>query len=264
MFLSDATFWTAVGSVATAAAFIYMIKQNKSVEQQTMAALKQTELAQKTYTYTSGWQEKEKAAELSRFYQEQILPKINYVNVVSAGTGFREMLKHIDNVQMIHFTKEELEKLTYQGITEEIMKRISNPENVSHLMRARLILSEEMRLDIPNDVFNGCKEAMASLLALEYDIVSCTLLNQLEYFCMCFNCGVADGTIVYQFLHQTFFAVVKMLYYLIAAQNQSAKDKYFTHIIKLYTEWLKRDMENEKKQNEVNNEIVEPYCRISK
>ena len=65
-------------------------------------------------------------------------------------------------------------------------------------------------------------------------------LNTLEYFCMYFNSGVADEETVYQSLHQSFLAMVKILYFSIASKNESGKDKYFPNIIEWYNSWTER------------------------
>ena len=57
---------------------------------------------------------------------------------------------------------------------------------------------------------------------------------------MYFNSGVADEETVYQSLHQSFLAMVKILYFSIASKNESGKDKYFTNIIELYNNWADR------------------------
>lgn len=74
-FLTDPTFWQIVGSIATAGALIFTMWQNRYIKEQTAAAIK-------SYEYNCGWQEKEKATELAKFYADQMMPKIGYINVV--------------------------------------------------------------------------------------------------------------------------------------------------------------------------------------
>lgn len=65
-------------------------------------------------------------------------------------------------------------------------------------------------------------------------------LNSMEAICMYFNYGVADESVVYQSLHQSFLATVKLLYVTIAERNLQGKDKYFTNIIQMYNRWNER------------------------
>ena len=81
---------------------------------------------------------------------------------------------------------------------------------------------------------------------------------------MCFTSGVADETIVYQSLHQTFFSTIKMLYYKIAVQNNVTKDKYYTHTIKLYKQWRDRDKQNERQQAAAEEQMTTVHTAIKK
>lgn len=75
-------------------------------------------------------------------------------------------------------------------------------------------------------------------------------LNNLEYFSMSFNTGVADDEVVYQSLHQSFLKMIKMMYFYIAFQNVDGKDKYYTNIIDLFNRWRDRYMEAAKSEVE--------------
>lgn len=74
---------------------------------------------------------------------------------------------------------------------------------------------------------------------IEFSNVVYGTLNNLEYFCMYFNIGIADDLVVYQSIHQSFFDIIKILYFDIALENNEGKDKYYTNIIKLYSKWIK-------------------------
>ena len=248
-FLLDPTCWQTVGSMATAGALIFMIWQNRYIKAQTAAAIK-------SYEYNCGWQEKEKAAELARFYAERMIPKITYINIISAE--YRDLLVQIRDVEMRSFTVTELKSLTSKDICEIIEKRVQNCK-VELFQLARKCLPESMRTSFPET-----QDQNIQFYEMEFDQISSQLLNELEYFSMCFTSGIADETVVYQSLHQTFFSTIKMLYYKIAVQNDVIKDKYYTHTIKLYKLWLERDKKIERQQMENEEKMTTVHKSVKK
>ena len=99
------------------------------------------------------------------------------------------------------------------------------------------------------------KAALLDALWREFfDIVS-NALNDLEFFSMNFISGVADDSIVFPLLHQTYLTLVQLLYYYIAIQNKNEKDKFYTNVIELFEKWRTIDKENEKK---ISNAISRP------
>ena len=75
------------------------------------------------------------------------------------------------------------------------------------------------------------------------------ILNNLEFFAMHFSHEIADESVVYQSLHQTYLEIVYALYYNIAIKNEFRESKYFTNIIELYEKW------NTKDKSEMNDKI---------
>jgi hypothetical protein len=248
-FLTDPTFWQIVGSIATAGALIFTMWQNRYIKEQTAAAIK-------SYEYNCGWQEKEKATELAKFYADQMMPKIGYINVVSAV--YRDLLVEIKDDEMSRFTLSELQSLTSKNIYEGIHERIQKCD-IERFQLARTFLPTNMKAE-----FTEAEDISIALYAVEFEFISSQLLNELEYFSMCFTSGVADETIVYQSLHQTFFSTIKMLYYKIAVQNNVTKDKYYTHTIKLYKQWRDRDKQNERQQAAAEEQMTTVHTAIKK
>ena len=102
---------------------------------------------------------------------------------------------------------------------------------------------------------NGVKTADVSpdeLRSCVMDICS-DILNSLEYFAMNFNTGVADETVVYESLNQTYILVVKYLYRTIAKLNKrAAPTKYYTNVIDLFKKWSARFENNVLKSEKIN------------
>lgn len=73
------------------------------------------------------------------------------------------------------------------------------------------------------------------------------LLNDMEYFSMHFTHGVADESVVYQSLHQTYVECVQLLYYNIAINNKTDGTQYYTNVVELYRIWYEKQRMNREK-----------------
>lgn len=266
-----------VGSIATAVSLVFLIKQTSTL--------------QKTYEYTTDWQCKEKAVELARYYKDCILSNVSYINTVLKGTDALSLLDKIRNGDINMFTRDELTSLVGSQINERIEEKIKNPHNLKAFILVRNHHKEDthkpynandimidrwiqsMRknssancsADI-NNVSNSedndsmSTEQLIDALYLEFqDIISDTL-NNLEYFAMNFITGVADESVVFQSLHQTYLGIVRALYANISFQNANPKDKFYTNIIELYRIWAERDEENSR----LANSLISPSSAVRK
>lgn len=230
----------------------------------------QTLLLRKTYQYNCDWQEKEKAAKLAAEYKDNIIPSMGYISAVLKGTGTMDILKdiHADNIEQ--FNQTELFRLTNGRIIEEVEAVQQRPDTIRillgnrgrfgqvynkklHNINSELIAKWYNTRDNVKDqdgkeikITAGEEAVLLSALWYEYNSVVTDALNNLEYFAMHFVSGIADDTVIFQSLHQTYLSVVQMLYYNIAVQNVYEKDKYYTNVICLYKRWREKDMENER------------------
>lgn len=76
-----------------------------------------------------------------------------------------------------------------------------------------------------------------------------SVVNKLEYFSMNFISGIADESVVYQSLHQSFFGVLSFFYPQICLANDgTGKDKYYTNLINLYNLWKEREERYKKEE----------------
>ena len=239
----------------------------------------QTRTLSRTYKYNCSWQEKEKAAELAYMYKENILPNVNYISAVQKDTGIMELLGNINLDSIATFNQTELFRLTNTDIEKHITEKQYKNENITLLITYRQIFkqicnkkmhdinplliekwiaAEGKEKDKDGKEIKIQDEEKAALLdALWrefFDIVS-NALNDLEFFSMNFISGVADDSIVFPSLHQTYLTLVQLLYYYIAIQNKNEKDKFYTNVIELFEKWRTIDKENEKK---ISNAISRP------
>ena len=82
------------------------------------------------------------------------------------------------------------------------------------------------------------------------------VLNNIEYFAMNFAHGVADDSVVYRSLHQSYIDIMQLLNFNISNLNNSSSDKYYLNVIELYNKWkLQKDKDtNEKKMMDITRE----------
>lgn len=259
----------------------------------------QAYLFKKDYKVRNAVSSTEKAINLSQYYKDNILSNTSYLFSLFRAIGIEEKLRKIDFLQLVEFDEEELGELLSEKDIEEIEEKLNNID-VNLLIRARNLLNNSTKdeyiesnlLSLSQRMLNSIDESAATkvegdvnkfinvkakkvktevLMEMKttlykdefIDVVSNTL-NNMEYFAMHFNHNIADEEVVYQSLHQSYLRLVKMLYYYIAKQNKSGKDKYFTNIIALYTSWNKRYNEKCNQEKMINRSIVHNKKRIKK
>lgn len=60
---------------------------------------------------------------------------------------------------------------------------------------------------------------------------------------MHFTHNIADDTVIYQSLHQTFLDITEFLYYNISRLNTDGCSKFYVNTIALHNKWRKRKTE---------------------
>lgn len=260
------------GSIATAISLIFIIKQTYNNKKSIDLLASQTELLRKEYQYNSEWQEKNKAIEMSRYYKDNIIPQVSYIDTILKKTGVLQLLERISPKDMKSFTFDELVSLAGEEIKENVIKRLNNPKNINIFLEERLRLQQlakrnllhNINPDLINNWVNVEKnggetenvsreqhakdgEILLSALIFEYRDIVLNTMNSLEYFSMNFITRIADEETVYLSLHQTYLKIMRRLYYNIASFNNKPKDKFFTSAIQLYQIWSTRDAEMSEK-----------------
>lgn len=219
----------------------------------------QVHIAVKDYKITNERLRKEKAIELAKYYESEILPLTTIVGSVFNHIGINDLTSNINERDMKDFDMDELLSTTSESIRSEYEKILKSEEckkaykYMCYLNGASEKDSIEVSVKIEEkDKCNlGDKDlqrVIKSSLDHIYDIrddfsfnsVITNTLNKLEFFAMNFNYNIADEKVVYQSLHQTYRGVVKLLYIRISTANKDSKDKYFTNIIDLFSLWNTR------------------------
>lgn len=75
----------------------------------------------------------------------------------------------------------------------------------------------------------------------------CTTMNELEYFAMSVNQNVAESDMLFDSLHQTYIKHIKYMYpYICALNTEKGEYDFYSNVIKLYDNWIKKKNEIDK------------------
>lgn len=186
----------------------------------------------------------QKAVDLSEYYKDNILCYISPINYIFTKSGISDILKKIDKDRIKHFDIKELETFLSEDDTKHL-KEIQTSDNFFDIIiNANLIynlgLSEqaiELYKKTDKDFVKEAANPHLEILSRFLNKLIIKVLNNMEYFALHFTHNVADETVVYKSLHQTYIEAVQMFYYNIATCNPISPSKYYTNIIELYEAW---------------------------
>ena len=228
--------------------------------------------AYRAYKHQRERSRKEAACKLASHYAEVILEKDAFISSVYRTMGLDEYIhKTINMNDMEEFDREELEAiLKKQGIElDAFMKKLSTIDPFVILQNSMLReRSAADRCTTYSEYIVVDEETGERRIKNETYLVSdfyqeiIDLLNQLEWFGMNFQYGLADEELLYQSLHQTFLSTVWRLYPWISSNNVNNEDKTYTNVIWLFDIWRKRlaniknTADNERKEREKTAEIA--------
>lgn len=192
----------------------------------------------------------QKAIDLSEYYKDNILVYMTPLKYIFENSGLSDIIYKKDISKIKFFDEKEL-KILFTNEEINTLKEIQQSEIFfAVVIKANLIynlgLSEDLIKYYQND------ETPRPLTTLDSEVLSTFLgklitkvLNNMEYFALHFTHNVADESVVYKSLHQTYIKLVQMLYYNIAMRNPMAPQKYFTNIIELYEIWNNKSINDE-------------------
>lgn len=198
----------------------------------------------------------QKAIDLAEYYKNNILDKYSIISFVFEESGLKEIINKIDKDKMRIFDYNELNKL----LSKNEMKQIEQIRNSSKFIQSVIEADKIFGLDLNVNRYASISidnetqekkiiiDGTVILMKFMGNIVT-EILNNLEFFAMHFSHEIADESVVYQSLHQTYLEIVYALYYNIAIKNEFRESKYFTNIIELYEKW------NTKDKSEMNDKI---------
>ncbi len=196
-----------------------------------------------------------KAIDLAGYYKDNIIIPFSSVKYVYDKIGATDIIKAISKEKMVNFDTDELNDTLSEHDLKALKESAKTPEFVKAVQEANHIYNLNMHEssdpicdDLSNTITDNASENdLASIIATSYMLGQMRdLLNNLEYFAMFFTHNIADESVVFQSLHQSYFNVVETMYHHISSINTVPNHKYYVNTIELYKEWKKKDRENQR------------------
>lgn len=201
----------------------------------------------------------QKAVDLSEYYKDNILFYMAPIRYIYNNSDINTIITKIDRHNMKHFDQKKLELY----ITEDDKQKLKDIQSSDEFFNVVIKANAIYHLGISDDVINTYKhhcnkdeekneeynnnfiEEDTPILSTFFGSLVFRVLNNMEYFALHFTHNVADQSVVYKSLHQTYIDLVQMLYYNIAVKNPLSPSKYYTNVIELYEIWHDRSIEDE-------------------
>lgn len=189
----------------------------------------------------------QKAIDLSEYYKDNILSYIAPIRYIFDNSGITKIISKIEVSKIKHFDEKEL----YTFLENEDINSLKEIQKSDNFFLAVINANAIYNLGLSQDLIELYKKN-SQLSPLEEKIFSTFLgklitrvLNNMEFFSLHFTHNVADESVVYKSLHQTYIDIVQMFYYHIAKLNPMSTTKFFTNIIELYEIWNNRSIKDE-------------------
>lgn len=191
----------------------------------------------------------EKAVQLSEYYKNNILSNVSALRYVFKESGVADILGKIKPADMVNFDSVELnDKLSPADIKElvQIMESEKMAKIILYVDQVYNLNLDVVKYIDVSDEEEGEKKISVNkegvLRQFMSQIVN-DLLNNMEYFAMNFTHKVADESVVYQSLHQTYIEAVQLLYYDISKNNKPDGRQFYTNVVELYKTWYNKSRE---------------------
>ena len=189
----------------------------------------------------------QKAIDLSEYYKDNILHKSTPIRFVYEQSGIIDLIKNVDKDKMIRFEESEAGILLEKDKYDKLKAKTKTKEFSNAVLAADYIYGLKISKDIiiSGDNQDGNDEDIKMAVELKGEMAAKAfmidevsgVLNNIEYFAMNFAHGVADDSVVYRSLHQSYIDIMQLLYFNISNLNNSSSDKYYLNAIELYNKW---------------------------
>lgn len=190
----------------------------------------------------------QKAIDLAEYYKDNILSELSALIFVFDSTGIRQILLNIKPSQMKDFDNVELQECLDKNNIEQIKNLMSSEQMAKTILVADRIYG--LKLELNNYIRTTKDDEGKIKIVIDTapihrrfmsQIIN-KILNNMEYFAMNFSHGLADESVVYQSLHQTYIEAVQLLYYNIAINNKPDGMQFYTNAVSLYKKWYEKNM----------------------
>lgn len=189
----------------------------------------------------------QKAIDLSEYYKDNILHKSTPIRFVYEQSGIIDLIKNVDKDKMIRFEESEAGILLEKDKYDKLKAKTKTKKFSNAVLAADYIYGLKISKDIiiSGDNQDGNDEDIKKAVELKGEMAAKAfmidevsgVLNNIEYFAMNFAHGVADDSVVYRSLHQSYIDIMQLLYFNISNLNNSSSDKYYLNAIELYNKW---------------------------
>ena len=186
------------------------------------------------------------AINLANYYKDNILDNIFIIDSIYEDTGIKTILENIKLEDMIEFDQHELKKLLSADKQKQIAEIVNSDTFRNAVAKNSIIYGFAEQAKIITTTENDEGQVQKNLtinemeLFREYSNILNMLLNNTEYFAMNFTHKTADESVVYQSLHTTYLAMMRILYFDISQNNQYGEEKLYTNAIELFNIWRTR------------------------
>lgn len=195
----------------------------------------------------------EKAIDLSEYYKDHILNMLSFLRNIFEKSGVKAYLDKINVNDMKMFDCHELDKIMDKSSKMQVANIMYSKKMFDIIIESSSIYGIKLE-------FNQTKEEEGEpdekIIRHVLGCVVNDMLNNMEFFALYFTHGVADESVVFQSLHQTFIESVQLLYYNIAINNHPDGKQLYTNVVGLYNIWNNRITEKEKQYTESGRKIV--------
>lgn len=205
------------------------------------------------------------AVEIAKIYQSSIIDKMTFLLTIYQSIEFDKYMRKLLPDISYKFNTEEAHKVMGDACFKEqenyIQKIDMTAVNVARQKFEECINGlEEGQNDKLKQVLN---QASARITVID---VRGDLLNTLEWIAMLINTGVADESVIYPSLHQTFLPYIRMEYLTISNLNSENNDadKYYTNIIELYEKWTKKREASKNREREAEEKLSAQRARTKR
>lgn len=204
----------------------------------------------RAYRHQKQRAKKDAACALARVYADVVLSKYKLVNEVAGKSDLLDFVRTL-------FPMNDISSFSYGEMKRFVRDAGRSMEDVKTKMWTfdpLIVLDAKLVQAKTSDEVRSLQETFSEsepgtqrrvpknegILLSQFKAAIVDLMNTLEWFAMNCRYGLADEAIIYQSLHQTYLAMVWLLYFYISSYNTSKTDKYFTNVIWLFERWRKR------------------------
>jgi len=188
----------------------------------------------------------EKAHEMAKVYEELMKDTSLLSSIISAHREIWAIANNISYEEMKDFNTEERDRKFDSDANRSCLEKFFVSKESLCIQTLQIELAtfgRRIEFYLPEDNENLAKFISYERACMVFEEMMICTLNKLEWFSMAFTTGLADETVVYQSLHQSFLNVVKLLYFKIASCNENIYDKYYVNTIGLFHIWSSRQQE---------------------